>query len=193
MYMGSHLDPPPTLAPLDRVLVIDPNPPKPEEGGILGEHGVILWRTSEYLEPLLSCGASGWLYVVHFPAVDVYQAIAESRIVSTRKSGPLACCLGRDFEISYDPDGEGPAMIAGAFRTPGDLWATFVFRKASAAAPMHRIRMPICACGVTFEKHEFDVPGTVLLDAEYIEQTLSAALGAKQWRRVPGPQSSWFA
>ena len=36
------------------------------EGGILGEHGIIVWRSSYFVEKS-RYGTSGWLYVVHFP------------------------------------------------------------------------------------------------------------------------------
>lgn len=122
---GGH--PSPTFSPLQKVLVLEQRPPDPGEGGIIGEYGVVIWRSSYFVEK--SCyGTTGWLYVVQFPKTDTYDSIEESRLAATGETVPLSSCLGRDFDISYDRDGAGPSTIAGTFRLPGGFWNTFVFR-----------------------------------------------------------------
>jgi hypothetical protein len=104
----------------------------------------------------------------------------------------LASCLGQDFEISYDPDGSGPEAIRGTFRIPGGFWNTFVFRGEAVEELSYEIRMPLRLYGADVFKYRFAVPQENLLDCEYIEGAMSNIFAAKQWRRIAGPQSSWF-
>src|SRR5580692_6685405 len=110
MTHPSH--PSPSLAPLDKVVVIEKPVPDPSVGGIIGQHGVIIWRTAYFLEKSRR-RTWGWLYVVNFSQPDVYSCVEESRLMATGDVVPLASCLGRDFEISYDRDGNGPEAITG--------------------------------------------------------------------------------
>ena len=41
-------------------------------------------------------------------------------------------------------------------------------------------------------KYNFMVPQAVLLDSQYIEDAMSKLFETKAWRRIAGPQSSWF-
>ncbi len=186
---SSH--PLPTFLPLQKVVVIERLPPDPGDGGILGEHGVIIWRTSCFVEKS-RCGASGWLYVVHFPQPDAYNRIEESRLMPTGEDVPLANCLGRHFEISYDRDGSGPDAIGGTFRIPGGFWNTFEFRKAAVEEPSYGIRIPMRFYSSGIGKYDFVVPQAALLDCHYIEEAMSKVFEATGWQRISGPQSSWL-
>ncbi len=186
---SSH--PPPMSSPLQEVVVIERPEPDPGDGGILGEHGIIIWRTSCFVEKS-RFGTSGWLYVVHFPQPNAYNCIEESRLVPIGEVVPLANCLGRDFEISYDRDGSGPDFITGTFRIPGGFWSIFEFRSAAVDEPSYEIRVPVRLYGQGIAKYHFVVPQAVLLDCQYIEETMSRLFEATEWRRINGPQSSWF-
>jgi hypothetical protein len=72
--------PSPKFSPLQKVVVIERRQPEPSDGGILGQHGIIIWQTSCYVETS-RFGTSGWLYVVHFPQSDTYDAVEGSRLV----------------------------------------------------------------------------------------------------------------
>lgn len=181
----------PAFAPLQRVLVVNEPPLAPSDSGVIGEHGVILWRTTYFVERSGS-GAWGWLYIVRFPAADVYDGIAESRLVPTGAEVSLASCLGRDFEISYDRDGPAPEAIAGTFRLPGGFWNTFVFRPAPVAEVRYEIRIPVGLWPRGIAKYDFAVPAEIRLDSEYVERVMCAVFDAKRWRLIAGPQSPWF-
>jgi hypothetical protein len=105
---------------------------------------------------------------------------------------PLASCLGRDFEISYDRDGAGPDAIWGTFRIPGGFWNKFVFRSAAVEGLSHQIRIPVSFFGGEIANYDFAVPKTILLGCEYIEEVMSRVFDAKEWRRISGPQSKWL-
>lgn len=72
MPHGRH--PLPAVAPLERVVVVEEPPLKPSEGGVIGEHAIILWRSAYFVEQS-HCGASGWLYVVYFDSHYVEQVM----------------------------------------------------------------------------------------------------------------------
>ena len=165
--------------------------PVPSEGGILAGHGVIIWRSSCFVEKG-RWGVFGWLYVVHFPQSDTYDGVEESRLLPADGVVPLASCLGRDFEISYDRDGAGPAAIAGTFRVPGGFWNTFVFHPAAVEELAYEIRIPVRFYSGGIAKYDFAVPQAALLDCRYIEEVLSRVFDARQWRHITGPQSGWL-
>ena len=129
---------------------------------------------------------------MHFPQSDTYDGVEESRVLPTGEVVPLASCLGRDFEISYDPDGAGPIAIAGVFRVPGGFWNTFVFRNEAVEELTYEIRIPVRFCSGGIARYNFAVPETVLLDCQYIEEVMSKVFDAKEWRRIGGPESKWF-
>ena len=183
--------PSPMFSPLQKVVVIERLQPNPGDGGILGEHGIIVWHTSYFLEKS-RFRTSGWLYVVHFAHSDAYDCIEESRLLPTGEFVPLANCLGRDFAISYDRDGSGPDAIGGTFRIPGGFWNTFEFRNAAVEEPSYAIRIPMRFYSAGIAKYNFSVPQAVLLDCQYIEEAMSNLFETKAWRRIAGPQSSWF-
>jgi hypothetical protein len=189
--MNQHSHPPPEFLPLQKVLVVGKPLPSPGDGGILGEHGVVIWRSSYFVEKS-RWGVSGWLYVVHFPQSDTYDGVEESRLVATDEVVALASCLGRDFEISYDRDGSGPEGIRGTFRIPGGFWNTFAFRSTAVEELSYEIRMPVRLYGAAIAKYRFAAPEAVLLDCPYIEGMMSEVFAAKQWRRIVGPKSWWF-
>lgn len=181
----------PAFSPLERVVVVGEPPLDPSESGVLGKHGIILWRSALYVEQS-RFGASGWLYVVYFPAEDAYDGVAESRLAATGEEVPLASCLGREFEISYDRDGLAPEAIAGTFRIPGGFWNTFVFRRAPVADMSYQIRIPVRFCPRGIAKYDFTVPETILLDSEYVEEVMSTVFDAKRWQSIAGPESKWL-
>ena len=177
--------------PLQKVAVIEKPLPDPGDGGILAEHGVVIWCSSCFVERS-PARVTGWLYVVHFPQSDSYDSVEESRLVPTDENVPLASCLGHDIEISYDRDGAGPAAIAGTFRIPGDFWNTFEFRSADVERLSYEITMPVRFFSQGVAKYNFDVPHTVLLDCQFIEEVMSSVFDAKSWRRACGPESKWL-
>ena len=79
--------PPPAFLAFQKVLVTEKPLPNPGDGGILGEHAVVVWRSSHFVEKCRD-GASGWLYVVHFPNSDAYDWVEECRLVATEEVGP---------------------------------------------------------------------------------------------------------
>ena len=182
----------PKFSPLQKVVVIEKLQPDPGEGGILGEHGIIVWRSSYFVEKS-RYGTSGWLYVVHFPQSDRYDGIEESRLMETGETVPLAACLGRDFEISYDRDGSGPDAIRGTFRVPGGFWNTIHFYIASVHEVAYEIKIPMRLHSQGIANYEFAVPQGVLLDSQYIEEVMSKVLHANQWQLIRGPDSKWFS
>jgi hypothetical protein len=182
----------PKFAPLQRVVVIEKREPDPSEGGIFGEHAIIIWRSSYFVRKS-HYGASGWLYVVHFPQSDSYDGIEESRLMEAGETVSSAACLGRDFEISYDCDGNGPDAIRGTFRVPGGFWNTFLFYIASVQEVTYEIKMPVRLHSQGIAKYEFAVPQSVLLDSQYIEEVMSKVLHANQWLHIRGPDSKWFS
>lgn len=188
-HPSSH--PSPAFSPLDKAVVIERLQPNPGDGGIIGEHGIIIWRSSYFVEKS-RYGTSGWLYVVYFPQSDAYDAVEESRLALTGEVVPLASCLGREYEISYDRDRTDPEALTGTFRTPGGFWNTFEFRCAAVEEPTYEIRIPMRATSVGIAKYEFAVPQNIPLACEYIEEMMSKELGAKEWRRICGPESKWF-
>ena len=183
--------PSPKLSPLEKVVVIDRPHPDPSLGGIIGEHGIVIWRTFYFVEKS-RFRTSGWLYVVHFRQPETYDAIEESRMWPTGEVVPLESCLGRDFEISYDRDGIGPDAIGGTFRIPGGFWNTFDFRNAAVEEPSYEIRIPMRFYSAGIAKYEFAVPQNILLDCQYIEEAMSKLFETKAWRRIRGPESNWF-
>jgi hypothetical protein len=188
MPASSH--PSPQFSPLQRVVVIEKPPPDPGCGGVIGEHAVIIWRSSHFVGKS-RYGNSGRLYVVHFSVSNTYERVEESRLAAIGGVVPLASCLGRDFEISYDRHGTGPAAIAGTFRIPGGFWNIFEFRNEKVERPTYEIRIPIrFYTGIA--KYTFTVPQTVLLDCQYIEEMMSNVLDAASWRRIVGPESGWL-
>lgn len=184
--------PSPAFSPLQKVVVFERPQPDPSEGGILGEHGIVIWRTSYFLEKS-RFRTSGWLYVVHFPQPNAFNCIEESRLWPTGDFVPLANCLGRDFEISYDRDENGPDAIGGTFRIPGGFWNTFDFRNAEVEEPSYEIRIPMRFYPAGIAKYNFIVPQAILLDCQYIEEAMSKLFETKAWRRIRGPESKWFS
>jgi hypothetical protein len=183
--------PSPNFSPLDKVIVVGKPSPAPSEGGILGEHGIVIWRSS-YFAKRSRWGILGWLYVVHFPQSDTYDGVEESRLVPTDEVVPLASCLGRDFEISYDFPGEGPDAIEGTFRIPGGFWNTFAFRSEMGGELSYTIKIPARFYSGGIAKYDFAVPHGVLLDCLYVEEVMSKVFDAKQWGRIGGPHSGWL-
>jgi hypothetical protein len=182
----------PKFSPLQKVVVIEKWQPDPGEGGILGEHGIIIWRSSYFVRKS-RYGAWGWLYVVHFPQSDSYDGIEESRLMETGETVSLESCLGREFEISYDRDGNGPDAIRGSFRVPGGFWNTFLFYIASVHDVTYEIKMPVRLHSQGIAKYEFAVPQGVRLDSQYIEEVMSKVLHANEWRLIRGLDSKWFS
>ncbi|MGO9112778.1 MAG: contact-dependent growth inhibition system immunity protein [Thermoguttaceae bacterium] len=181
----------PKFSPLQKVIVTEQLPPKPGEGGIIGEHGVIIWRSPWFVERN-RFGTSGWLYIVYFPQSKTYDGVEESRLASTDEVVELESCLGQECEISYDPDGAGPNAISGSFRTPGKFWDTFVFHNEAVEELTCQVTVPVRSPSGGIARHDFAVPEGILLDCEYIEETMCRQFAAKQWRRIRGPQSNWF-
>ena len=169
--MPSSSHPSPKFSPLQRVLVLEKELPDPGQGGEIGVYGVIIWRSSCFVEKSRYAN-SGWLYVVHFPISDTYEGVEESRLWATTDVVPLVSCLGRDFEISYDHDGTGPAAIAGTFRIPGGFWNIFEFRNEKVEEVTYEIIIPMrFYTGIA--KYTFAVPQSILLDCQYIEEIMS--------------------
>lgn len=189
--MPNTSHPSPRFSPLQKVVVIERRLPEPSEGGILGEHGIVIWRSSYFVERS-HYRTSGWLYVVHFRQSDTYDGVEESRLVPTEEVVPLASCLSRDFEISYDRHGAGPEAIGGVFRIPGGFWNTFAFRNEPVAESVYEIRIPARFYSGAIARYAFAVPQAMLLDCEHIEEVMSRVFDAKQWRRICGPESKWF-
>jgi hypothetical protein len=188
MPASSH--PSPHFSPLQRVVVIEKPPPDPSCGGVIGEHAVIIWRSSYFVEKS-RYGNSGWLYVAYFPASNTYEDVEESRLMPIDEVVPLATCLGRDFEISYDRDGAEPAAITGTFRIPGGFWNIFEFRNETVEGVTYEIRIPMrFYTGIA--KYTFAVPQTTLLDCQCVEEVMSNVLDAEKWRRILGPESKWL-
>jgi hypothetical protein len=181
----------PKLLPLQKVIVVEQLPPKPGEGGIIGEHGVIIWRSPWFVEKN-RFGTSGWLYVVYFPQSGTYDGIEESRLASMSEVVELDSVLGHEFEISYDSDGAGPNTISGTFRTPGKFWDTFVFHNEAVEVLAYQVTVSVRSPSGGIARNDFAVPEGILLDCEYIEETMCRQFAAKQWRRIRGPQSKWF-
>ena len=181
----------PKFSPLQKVIVTAQSPPKPGEGGIIGEHGVIIWRSPWFVERN-RFGTSGWLYVVYFPQAETYDGIEESRMASTYEVVELESFLGQEFEISYDSDGAGPNAIRGTFRTPGKFWDTFVFHNEAVEELACQVTLPVRSPSGGIARFDFAVPEGILLDCEYIEETMCRQFAAKQWRRIRGPQSKWL-
>jgi hypothetical protein len=181
----------PKFSPLQKVIAVEQLPPKPGDGGIIGEHGVVIWRSPWFVERI-RFRASGWLYVVYFPQSETYDGIEESRLASTSEVVELASCLSQEFEISYDPDGAGPNAISGTFRTPGKFWDTFVFHNEAVEELTCQITISARSPSGGIAKYDFSVPESILLDCEYIEDIMSKQFAAEQWRRICGPQSRWF-
>ena len=179
----------PKFLPLQKVLVT--TEPYFDEGGILGAHGVIIWRSSCFVERS-RFGATGWLYVVHFPQSDTYEGVEESRLAPTEEVVPLASCLGRGFEISYDRDASGPVAIGGTFRIPGGFWNTFAFHSEAVEELAYEIRIPVRFYSGGIAKYDFAVPKVVLLDCQFIEEVMSSLFEAEQWQCICGPESKWL-
>jgi hypothetical protein len=172
-------------------VVLESPQPSPSEGGIIGEHGVVIWRSSYYVEKG-RFGASGWMYVVYFPGPNTYDAVEESRLTPIEDTVPLASCLGRDFEISYDRQPSGQDAICGTFRVPGGFWNIFIFHSEAVEELSSEIRIPVRFYSGGIAKYDFSVPRTDLLDCQFIEEAMSKIFDAQQWHRIAGPESRWF-
>ena len=173
--------------------MIERPPPNPGDGGVLGQQGIIIWRTACFLEKSLSAILRVGSTSSIFPYPTSIAASEESRLLATGDAVSLASCLGRDFEISYDRDGSSPDAIGGTFRVPCGFWNTFEFRSAEVEEPSYEIRIPVRFCSAGIGKYNFIVPQTLILDCQTIEESMSNVFAAPAWRRIAGPQSDWFS
>ena len=178
----------PKFSPLQKVIVTEQLPPNPGEGGIIGEHGVIIWR-SPWIVQRNRFGTSGWLYIVYSPQSETYDGVEESRLASTYEVVELESPLGQEFEISYDRDGAGPDAISGTSRIPGKFWDAFVFHNEAAEEVAGQVTVPVRSPSGGIARYDFAIPEGVLLDCECIEGTVCRQFATKQWRRICGPES----
>jgi hypothetical protein len=194
--MSRSVYPSPKFKPLERVVVLDKCQPDTGQGGILGHHGTVIWRTPFYVEKS-RWGTSGWLYIVHTgsPESDCYESSEESQLIATGTVDSLGPHLGRHFEISYDKDeaADDRHTITGTFRVPGGFWNTFVFRKEPVANLSYQIQIPMRFYPGAVAKYQFAVSEEIRIDHNYVEEAMSKVLGSECWRRVTGPRSMWFS
>jgi hypothetical protein len=181
----------PKFSPLKKVVAIEQPLPEPDESGIIGKQGIVIWRSPWFVERN-RFGTSGWLYIVYFPLSKTYEGVEESRLMPIRGFVSLASCLGREFEISYDLDGTGPHCVSGTFRLPGKFWDTFVFHNEAVEELTCQVTMPVHSPSRGIANYDFAAPDGVLLNWAYVEGVMSKQFAAKQWRRIRGPQSKWF-
>ena len=178
-------DPPARLKRFEKVLVAD-------KAGTF-HSGTILWRDLVQYSQYGSPGFTGppgrwseWEYSVYLPDLDRCATLGESRLETTGEFDPEEAHLGHRFEISFDTGlGEDETIVEGSYRVPGKLWQIFLFRKESVTELHHRFgEWPSGITGI-----EFDVPGEVVLDRDYMLRAFSTVFETEDWVEVRGPDS----
>jgi hypothetical protein len=184
----TELIPLPQFLPRDQVAVLRDG--STSEGGILGQLGIVVWRSSMYCARRLgNRNAPGWIYVVQLPERG-FAEVLEGEMIGTGRVEPLSALLGKRFELSFDQLRSAEAScLTGTFRQPGRFWSAF----RCFAAPVRHVAfewsLPVVGHARAVHQLRVQWPEDCEINARAVEQALGNALSTSDWKHVRGPRS----